>query len=1027
MAVNTRRTEEELKDPQFNYFIAFDFEITETNPKTIEQNVKVKLSTTAGSNLRLRRLLELKDDIIEIMCNDAKFNGAVYEPKKGARKEEAARAVEFKLAEAVEIIQDMCAKSGRKFILYSDLENIRTKAKRYFTVDELKKKIDYLQQQGIKIIDNVDKSMPFNEYKKVEENLAKAKKRDLYDFLGVKSNASAEEISAAHDSTYSSGTKTNDLALKQAVSGLCASVKTLLLNKDTNYRLNYDNYLKLKDSIWGKFELRKLYGINLSMEEYEEFVQIAVDTLGVPLNEAERILAVGCKYYSLFVSGKEGESNFDTCPYCNRIYKKGAKSCPHCGKPLEIICWNCGGKMAYSKTNQTCPICGAAKQTEEKFRQKSGVLDAFLRQTQPDIPKIENAYLDLCNILPDYSAKPDSVISKKIKGYQDAVKNIKAEEEKLGTSYREDEKNLKKLISEKKFFSAEAQAKTLKQKYAAYNAENTSQLIFSISAKLNKIRQFLNLAKNAAAKNDPKTAILNAVKANELCEDCEEARAILKKYPPTAPTSVQTFIYGNSVKIEWTAAPSQENVRYTVIKKIGVSPSGPDDGSIVAENLSITFYEDPAVVSATKYYYAVFADRCGIKSKPVITQAPIIYADVTQVHQEIVNDCIKVTWKEPQNVKAVRVLKKKGNIAPEKPEEGEAVTCDLSGFTDNNVSGETAYLIICEYSVDGAAVLSHGIRSVFAPYKILNKISNARITYAGGNQYIFNSDGDTNTVNLFYSEDKLSLPYNKTQRLTDFGTVAKGLKKLATSVDIEGNTLVNLPEGKIGWLFPIAQNEQLFIISEPLIFNTIKGQDIKYELLAGSLVIKGTVNEKAENIVLKVSEKAFPKTMNDDGECFRYKRSDFVRDGKVELKLKANALSYVSVFAEFKSIGIVSYSQPFVIEEVLGEKEKVFVRYKLDYSVSSSKPFKLNILFEADSAVTVPVLLLMKGRPRPLDKTEGELVERVGPVALKKGLFSNKFTGKCTVKVAPVAINTKFIVFISDDKSDIKLREVATL
>lgn len=1027
MAGSPRRTPEELKDPQFNYYIAFDFEITETNSKVIEEAVKKKLSSATGS-LRGRRMLELKNDILEVMCNDAKFDGNSYVPKKGGRKEEAEHAVEFKLEEAVEIIQDMCAKSGRKFILFSDLENIRTKAKRYFSVDDLKKRIDYLQQQGVKIIDNVDKTMPFNEYKKVEENLSKAKKRDLYDFLGVPPNATADQISKAHDATYSSGTKTNDLALKQAVSGLCASVKMLLLNKEAKYRKNYDYYLKLKDSVWSKLELRKVYGMNLSMEEYEEFVQITVDALSVAIDEAERILAVGCKYYSIFVSGKEGESNFDTCPYCNRIYKKGAKSCPHCAKPLEIVCWNCSGRMAYSKTNQTCPSCGVTKQTEETFRKKAEAMDSVLRLPQSDIPKLEMAYVDLCNVIPNYSTKPDSVACKRIRGYADAIKERKSVEEKMGKAYRDDEGKVRKLIIEKKYYTAEGLAKTLKSKYGTYNADNTAKVIAAISAEIAKVQQVLNIAKAAVAKNDTKTAIANATKAVDMCEDCMDARAVLQKFPPAAPTSVRSSVSGNAVKIDWTVVAGQENVSYTVIKKVGVRPSGPDDGSVVAENLSINFLEDQGVVPATKYFYAIFANRCGIKSPIVVTQAPLIFADVTQVHQEVVNDCIKVTWKAPENVKEIKVYKNKGSIAPDKPGAGEAVACDMNGFTDSKVSGDNAYLIVCEYRVDGATQYSRGLRSVFRPYRILNEIKNPEIKCAGGNQYVFTGDADGNTVALYYTESKLSLPYKKTQRLTDFGTVAKGLIKLPMSVNLDSNTVVNLPDNKIGWLYPVAQNDQLFIVSEPLIFNTVKGQNIKYEMLAGTLVITGSVSDKAENIVLKVSSKDFPKSMDDDGECFRYKRSDFARDGKIELKLKANTLSYVSVFAEFKMSGIVSYSQPYIFDEALGEMEKVTVRYKLDYAVSPTKPFKINVTFEADSEITVPALLLMKGRPRPLNKTEGELVERLEPIPLKKGMFSKgRYTGKCTVKVPPAAMNMKYIIFVADDKSGVKLREVLTL
>ena len=1025
MASNSVRTSDELNDPQFNYFIAFDFEITETNPKVIEQAVKVKLGNPSG-NIRLRRLLELKEDILETMCNDAVLNGTAYEAKKGGRKQEAARAIEFKLNEAVATIQDMCSKSDRKFILYSDLENMRIKAKRYFTVEDLKKRIDYLQQQGIKIIDNIDKTMDFSEYKKVDENLTKVKKRDLYDHIGVSPNASNAEITDANDKTYSNGSKTNDLSLKQAVSALHASAKKLLLNADPKYRKHYDYYLKLKDSVWSKLELRKTYGLNLSMEEYEEFVQITIDTISVPLDEAERILAIGCKYNNIFVSGKEGESNFDTCPYCNKIYKKGAKSCPHCQKPLEIVCWNCAARMAYSKTNHTCPACGVSKQAEETFYKKAEVMDGLLRSSKTTIPQLASALLDIKNVVPTYASKPDSVACKKIKAYEETKQQREKIEKEIGDAYRKEEENIQKHMLQKKYYTAEGLAKTLKSKYD-YNVDNTVKIIASISAEIAKVQQVLSLAKTAMARNDSRTAIANAVKAAEMCADCMEARGILQKYPPLAPTAIRSSVAGNAVKVDWTVSPGQEYVTYTVIKKIGIAPTSAGDGDVVAENLSIAFIEDSAVVPATKYFYAVYADRCGIKSNIVVTQAQPIYADVTNVHQEVINDCIKVTWTPPQNVKAVKVFKNKGPIAPDKPDTGEAVSCDLNGFTDSNVSGDNAYLIVCLYQLNGSNVYSKGIRSVFRPYKMLSEIRNPALRCDGGTQYVFSGDAGGNAVKLYYSETKLPLPYRKTQRLNEFGTVAKGLISLTTSVNMEGETVVRLPDNKLGWLYPVAQNDQLFVISEPLVFNTLKGQSVRYELLAGTLVITGSVHEKAENIILKVSDKTFPKTMNDDGECFRFKCSDFTHNGKVELKLKSNTISYVSVFTEFKTGGTVSYSQPYILDEPLGEKEKVSVSYKLDYTTSATKPFKVNIQFECNSEVTVPALLLVKGRPRPLNKTDGELVERIEPVKLKKGMFSKKYTGKCTVTVSPVANGVKYKIFLADDKTGVDLREVLTM
>jgi hypothetical protein len=87
----------------------------------------------------------------------------------------------------------------------------------------------------------------------------------------------------------------------------------------------------------------------------------------------------------------------------------------------------------------------------------------------------------------------------------------------------------------------------------------------------------------------------------------------------------------------------------------------------------------------------------------------------------------------------------------------------------------------------------------------------------------------------------------------------------------------------------------------------------------------------------------------------------------------------------------------------------------------------MTILFESDVEVKMPAILLMKGRPRPLNKTEGELVERVEGITLKKGMFAKKYTAKCVVSVPPAAVNMKYIIFPAEDKCDVKLREVLTM
>ena len=117
MAVLKQRTPEELKNPELNYFIAFDIELTETNVKKIEEALNSKRKTFARVVTPITtRLIELKEDIDQTMLQDATFGVDAsgmqgYLPKTGGRKAEVERAKKFYLKRAIEMAETIC-KSG---------------------------------------------------------------------------------------------------------------------------------------------------------------------------------------------------------------------------------------------------------------------------------------------------------------------------------------------------------------------------------------------------------------------------------------------------------------------------------------------------------------------------------------------------------------------------------------------------------------------------------------------------------------------------------------------------------------------------------------------------------------------------------------------------------------------------------------------------------------------------------------------------------------------------------------------------
>lgn len=1032
---NPIRTADELRDPLFNYFIAFKINLKETDKTKIEPQIKKVLSDPKGS-VQSRRLLELKNDILEIMCNDSVYDAQSnsYKQNAGGRAKEAKAAQQLKLKETLDIVQILC--TTRSTLLKSEIKKIYDSANTpvaFFTEDEFNNAIKPLLSVGVKIIDNLDTSIPFDKYQKTEQYLKPLDKKDLYEFLGCKVTDSAQELEAKSNEQYKNSQKISDLKKKQAIGSLCGVVKELLLTSPAS-RKSYDNYLALKDEVWSDFEKRKTFGIKeLKTDEYETYAQKIINTLRISAAEAEKMLAVACKYFQFTVIGvDDGKGgHFEICPHpdCGLLYIKGAKSCPHCGRPLEVICWNCGQKTPLTKDDKGCPSCGATYHSHDVFTVKCGRLDSLLTKQDAGIPELQTALLDLKNIVPNYASKTTSTIYKKAQEYEKLIETKKKQEETTGAAYRAELTKVRDNIAQKKYQAAYGIAKSLQTKYGTYNIDATKKVIADIMAVLNAAQRQIETAKTYAAQNNENLAVATAMKVLETCADYSEARQILQKFPPKPVMNLKASLDGGKVRLEWEDRVKQDSVTYTIIKKVGVAPVNTEDGALVDKGLSIKFFEDSNIVSATPYYYSVFTERYGITSNLCTTISPVTaYADVMNVQQEFVTSGIKVSYEVPKNLKSVEVWKKEGPVAPLKEGDGTKINCDNKGFYDEKCTGENAYLILCAYQVKDRIIKSKGIKVVYKPYEKTSPLEGVVIESVGPNKYSFAcNEGYAGSVSLYYSDVKLPIQTNTVLKYIDFNTVCKGLTKIETSLTLDGKVSFTVAPNKIGQVYPIVATEQLFVVSPPTVVNTIEGMNLSHKVNGGVVSISGTLHPKASGVVVKVNHEKYAETLSDAGENFTFKKESFAGSGKIDLNLKTNTVNYITVFSEFVIDGIKTYSQPVKLNPPIDYRESVTVLYALDYNPSGIKPFKVTISFECDREVEIPALLLMKGHPRPMNKNAGELCERTDPLKLKKGFLSKKYTGKIVITASPTATNTKFAVFSASDVTLVSLKEVRKL
>lgn len=1029
------RTPEELRDITFNYFIAFKISLNETDVAKIEPQIKKVLGDPKGG-VQSRRLLELKNDILEIMCNDSVYdeNSGTYKQNAGGRKKEAENAKKLKLKEALDIIQSLC--TTRTTLLKSEIKKIydsKNTPVAFFTEAEFDNAIKPLLSIGVKVIDNMDASIPFDKYNKAEQLLKPLSKKDLYDFLGGSDSLSMKDLEDKNNQQYASSQKISDLKKKQSISGLCAVVKELILSSPQSKK-NYDNYLALKDEVWADFEKRKSVGIKeINIDEYGKYAQKVVDILRVNVQEAEKMLAVGCKYFQLTIIGINEISGglYDVCPHpdCGLLFPKGAKSCPHCGKPLEVICWNCKQKTPLTKDDKGCPSCGATYHAHSVYLAKSASLDALLTKEGVDVAQLQTALLEVKNVVPDYASRTDSTLYLKVQEYEKVISARVKQEETIGASYRDEIAKIRELVSAKKYQSAFSIANSLSVKYGTYNLANSKKILADITLVLSNAQKQVDMAKAYTAQGNANMAIIASVKAIEICEDHIEARQILQKFPPKPVSNLKAVLDGNKIRLEWQDNIKQEFTTYTIIKKIGVAPVNAQDGALVDKGLSIKFFEDKNVISATPYYYAVFAERCGVVSQIcATTQSVMAFADVANVQQVFANTGVKASWEAPQNVKSFEVWKKEGPVAPLKAGDGVKIPADAKGFYDEKCDGENSYLIICNYLLNGKQIQSSGIRIVFKPFEKIMPLENIEIESIGPGKYTFAcKEGYVGNVSLYYAKSKLPIQTDTITKFLDFDTVCKGLTKIATTLTVEGKIAFSIPQGQICQVYPIVTTEQLFIVSPPRLLNTVEGIKASHTVANGVVTITGTLHPKAEKLIVKVSHDNHQEKIDGSGENFTFLKDVFNKQGKVELKLKTNTVNYITLFAEITEDDVKTYSQPVKLNPPIDYREAVTVLYSMQYTTSAVRPYKVVINFEADKPTEIPTLLLMKGYPRPMTKNAGELCERLKPLKLKKGLFSRKYTGKYVINVSPSATNTKYAIFVTDGGEHVTLKEVRHL
>ena len=293
------RTREELTLPDYNYYIFFKIEPNETDVAKIEKSISWERNKWTQGQPVQRRYKELYPDVINVMINNIGFdcatNGYTID---NARELELENAKKIKLGRALKLIRIM---SKRGVLFKSELlKMVSSERIQWFTVFDLEREIEPFIEQGVQYIDDTQSIIDFREYKEVEKYLITVKKADLYEVIGGKPTDSVADLAKCISTVYA------NLKNKTTPEG-CATEKLLgiakIIFKTEESKGKYDDFLKVKNSVFDELELRQSFGIHeIDLGEFFDYAQIIKEKLELYNEKVAIYLGAALKEYKIVIS-----------------------------------------------------------------------------------------------------------------------------------------------------------------------------------------------------------------------------------------------------------------------------------------------------------------------------------------------------------------------------------------------------------------------------------------------------------------------------------------------------------------------------------------------------------------------------------------------------------------------------------------------------------------------------------------------------------------------------------------------------
>lgn len=542
-------------------------------------------------------------------------------------------------------------------------------------------------------------------------NLATLRKRDLYEFLDLKSNAAPDEIKRRHGELYAEwARKQNDFS-KTAAQALLGIVQSHLFGGFAKYEAArvYDLLERLRP------EVRLMAADKrISREEFNHLLELAT-RLGLEKSRATDYILALAEECGTAIEWATGEETI-SCANCSATSPRRAEKCRACGSDLWADCPKCKTRVAISEA--ACGKCGFLIANLPRVR-------LLIRQAQLALE--DGATAD---------ALKHAREAERLWGRHHEVAELLSRIESSQREAEEIRRRLEEALASASLFAARQALTELTRaapRYVGHDGKTLVQIRAELDGGLARVEALLRRAHEHEQARRADEAVFAFLEALGVAADAEEARSGLLRYPPEPPQGVRATAHDDHILVEWSPSRAVGNLEYVVVRREGRAPAVPDDGERVALT-TVLSCRDAAARPGRLAFYSVFTQRGGTASRAAASGALLVTREVSNFRLAAGDGAVRGSWDFDVPEGRVRVYCREGTV----PERGAGREVPLSGphgFSDSQVENGRLYYYraVVEYrDAGGKPVFTPGLVQSVKPELPPKPVEHMVVTFEGG-------------------------------------------------------------------------------------------------------------------------------------------------------------------------------------------------------------------------------------------------------------------------------------------------------